>query len=157
MYQTNFLCRFILGQTVGERQGKQFLFHLSIIRICGMSCVRLSVRLTSCRTWQNLYHQTLHTKFSSSYFHTCHAYRHYCLLPLYTTFTDLDLGWGHTVLKQFKLNIPILTVWPICVILAFAFLLLVCILLLRMYFAKYKADISRLQRENTNRSIFHDI
>ena len=26
-------------------------------------------------------------------FQTCHAYRHRYLLPLYTTFSDLDLGW----------------------------------------------------------------
>ena len=66
-------------------------------------------------------------------FLTCHAYRYYRLLPLYTTFTDLDLDRGHKVstkqnllasiflhtlqlirmkfkmvLKQFKLNILIL-------------------------------------------------
>ena len=62
--------------------------------------------------------------------HTCHACWHSCLLALYSTFIDLDLGWGlqcqrqskpicfsvshsfqlimikfDVVLKQFKLNV----------------------------------------------------
>ena len=30
-------------------------------------------------------------------FHTCHAYRHHWVLQFYTTFGDLDFGWGHKI------------------------------------------------------------
>ena len=35
--------------------------------------------------------------FNQFFFHACHAYSHYSLPPFYTTFTGLDLGWGHKV------------------------------------------------------------
>ena len=37
---------------------------------------------------------TWHATFQLMFFHTCHAYRHYWLLPLRIIFTDLDHGWG---------------------------------------------------------------
>ena len=76
---------------------------------------------------------TLHTNFSTKLFHTRHAFKGIIdFYHFYTTFTDLDLAWDHKVstrqnlltsfsctlfnwsggmvLKQFKLNIPLL-IW----------------------------------------------
>ena len=56
-----------------------------------MSGVRLAGRPTAGQNFNvGHYMQTL----EPNYFHTCHAYRHSLLLPLYTAFTDLDLAWG---------------------------------------------------------------
>ena len=81
---------------------------------------------------------TLHVNCSTTFFHTCHAYRHHWLLPFCTTVTDLDLAWElqdqrkvkrtdfiflHTfhlikirfnVMKQLKLNILRLLLSGIC-------------------------------------------
>ena len=92
-------------------------------------CVR-SVHSPLRFVWQNLKCWTLHANCKARYFHTCQTYRHQCLVPFYTAFTDLDIAWGsqvglkakpvcfifsHTfhlirmkfgvVIKQFKLNI----------------------------------------------------
>ena len=104
-----------------------FFIHMSIMWICVMSQACLSGRpaseLTGSLVWQKLLCWMLHTYFSTTFFHTCHAYRHHWLLPFYTTFTDLDFGWGSQgwckakpqgfvfifkfdlVLKQFRVNI----------------------------------------------------
>ena len=34
-------------------------------------------------------------KLSTKFFHNCFGYRNHWLWPFYTTFSDLDLGWGH--------------------------------------------------------------
>ena len=43
--------------------------------------------------WQKIKYWTFHANFATKLFHTSHTSRHHCLLPFYTTFTDLDLGW----------------------------------------------------------------
>ena len=53
----------------------------------------LSIHSSICLAWQK-HCLTLHTNFSTQFFHTWHAYRHHLLLPFYTTFSDLDTGGG---------------------------------------------------------------
>ena len=67
-----------------------FLIHMSIVDLCNKSCS--AGRLA----WQKLNRQTFQPIFFFFFFfyNTCHAYRHHGLLPLYTTFTDLDICWG---------------------------------------------------------------
>ena len=45
------------------------------------------------RTDRDVQHYLSVQFFSPFLFHTCHAYRHHCLLPFYAAFSDLDLGW----------------------------------------------------------------
>ena len=40
----------------------------------------------------NITHKIFH-----QFFHTCHVYKNFLLLPFYIAFSDLDFGWGHKI------------------------------------------------------------
>ena len=100
LYITCYQLSTILSQVFCKNSGKShclsvcsscyLVICMSIIWICVISHVCLAGCL-SCVV------KTLpwisHTNCSTSFCHTCHAYRHHGPLPFHATFTDLDLAW----------------------------------------------------------------
>ena len=86
--------------TSGTWTGSHVLFRTSNKRINVISRVRPAVNRPSCV--EKLKRWTLHASFSINFFHTGHAYRKYWLLPLYITFSDLDLGRGSAGQRKAK-------------------------------------------------------
>ena len=70
-----------------------FLIHMSDIRIYVIGCVCLASQLAILRGKNlNIRHEP--QTFDPNCFHSCSVYTHCWLLTFYTTFSDLDLGWG---------------------------------------------------------------
>ena len=82
-----------------SRKGKKSLSADIRSDFCGnfwsyiINCVGPAMQLTGHHMWYTQ-KQTLHTQISTKFCHTCHVYGHHWLLPLYTTFSGLGLGWG---------------------------------------------------------------
>ena len=85
--------------------------------VCGHACVRVRICVLACLhglkhvdlcnqscsfSWLAVLCEltsrwTLRADLSTKFFRTCHAYKHYELLPFYTTLRDLDIAGGHKV------------------------------------------------------------